>query len=501
MRREVEDFNERVIAARYRLPEGPPLVTMPRDVDATVAAWRERRTARAAEQRRKARSAPSSVSTRPSGAGSGARRGAGWWLAPDMRRRGCQIGHTDAPHRAATFRAMTVTQAPRTSSARWPSGPRAAPRDPGAAEPGHPLLRPEQRRRWRRRSPTWSARSTSCSATSRTPSRPTTRSPPARAWCEIAQEHRLRRPTQLWTRVNALDSPWVLDDLTTLVAAIGDKLDVIMVPKVQGAEDIHYVDRLLAQLEAKAGPRPADPRARDPRDRPRRRQRRGDLRRQPAHAGPLPRPGRPRRGPPDEDHPRRRRPPRLPGPRGPAAAATASPTSRRPARRTSRTCGTTRSPGWSTPARCTASTPTTARSATSPTWSPARTSSATPSCSAASAPGRLHPKQIAIANQVFSPSVEDVAHARRVVAAMGDGTGAVMLDGKMEDDASLKQCLVMVELAEQLAAIDPELEGAVRRDRGATPMSELPPRAARCSTCRAPTSAPSRRRRRSPATG
>src|SRR5689334_8031053 len=45
-------------------------------------------------------------------------------------------------------------------------------------------------------------------------------------------------PTQLWTRVNSLDSPWVLDDLTTLVTEIGDKLDVIMVPKVQGAEDI-----------------------------------------------------------------------------------------------------------------------------------------------------------------------------------------------------------------------------------------------------------------------
>jgi malyl-CoA/(S)-citramalyl-CoA lyase len=70
----------------------------------------------------------------------------------------------------------------------------------------------------------------------------------------------------------------------------------------------------------------------------------------------------------------------------------------------------------------------------------------------------LHPKQIAIANKVFSPSVEDITHARRVVAAMGDGTGAVMLDGKMEDDASLKQCLVMVKLAEQLAEIDPELK-------------------------------------------
>jgi malyl-CoA/(S)-citramalyl-CoA lyase len=70
----------------------------------------------------------------------------------------------------------------------------------------------------------------------------------------------------------------------------------------------------------------------------------------------------------------------------------------------------------------------------------------------------LHPKQIEIANRVFSPSVEDIRHARRVVAAMGDGTGAVMLDGKMEDDASLKQCLVLVELAEQLAEIDPELK-------------------------------------------
>src|SRR3954451_8883534 len=56
----------------------------------------------------------------------------------------------------------------------------------------------------------------------------------------------------LWTRVNALDSPWVLDDLTTLVTEIGDRLEVVMVPKVEGPWDIHYVDRLLAQLEARA---------------------------------------------------------------------------------------------------------------------------------------------------------------------------------------------------------------------------------------------------------
>ena len=58
--------------------------------------------------------------------------------------------------------------------------------------------------------------------------------------------------TALWTRVNALDSPWALDDITTLVAEIGVKLDVILVPKVVGPWDIHYVDRLLAQLVAKA---------------------------------------------------------------------------------------------------------------------------------------------------------------------------------------------------------------------------------------------------------
>lgn len=46
VRREVEDFNKRVVAARYRPAEGPPLVTMPRDVEATLTAWRERREAR-----------------------------------------------------------------------------------------------------------------------------------------------------------------------------------------------------------------------------------------------------------------------------------------------------------------------------------------------------------------------------------------------------------------------------------------------------------------------
>src|SRR3954469_16703340 len=59
--------------------------------------------------------------------------------------------------------------------------------------------------------------------------------------------------TGLWTRINALNSPWALDDLIEIVAEIGDKLDVVMLPKVEGPWDIHYIDQLLAQLEARHG--------------------------------------------------------------------------------------------------------------------------------------------------------------------------------------------------------------------------------------------------------
>src|SRR5947208_8488561 len=57
--------------------------------------------------------------------------------------------------------------------------------------------------------------------------------------------------TGLWTRINALNSPWMLDDVTEMVAALREKLDVVMLPKVEGIWDIHYLDQLLAQLEAK----------------------------------------------------------------------------------------------------------------------------------------------------------------------------------------------------------------------------------------------------------
>ena len=72
----------------------------------------------------------------------------------------------------------------------------------------------------------------------------------------------------------------------------------------------------------------------------------------------------------------------------------------------------------------------------------------------------LHPAQIDIARRVFSPRPSDVAHAMRVIDAMGDGTGAIMLDGKMEDDASVKQCRDIVQLARELSARDPQLTAA-----------------------------------------
>jgi malyl-CoA/(S)-citramalyl-CoA lyase len=72
----------------------------------------------------------------------------------------------------------------------------------------------------------------------------------------------------------------------------------------------------------------------------------------------------------------------------------------------------------------------------------------------------LHPSQIEIAKKVFSPDPAEVAFAKRVLEAMPDGRGVLMLDGKMQDDATWKQCKVMVSLAELLAKKDPELARA-----------------------------------------
>ncbi len=283
------------------------------------------------------------------------------------------------------------------------------------------------------------------------------RRPPAPDWSRSASTVDIG-DTQFWTRVNSLDSPWGLDDLTAAVLEVGDKLDVIMMPKVEGPEDIHYVDRLLAQLEAKAGLDRAAPRARDPRDRPWRGQRRGDLRRVAAHAGPVARPGRPRRQPADEDDPCRRRPSRLRGARRP-----------RPADDPEAPRTTYQQDLWHyTIARMVDACVT---FGILPFYGPFGDIKDTVACEdqfrnayllGCVGAWSLHPVQIEIAKRVFSPDPADVAQAQRVIDAMGDGTGAIMLDGKMEDDASVKQCQVVVELAHQLADRDPELAARLR---------------------------------------
>jgi malyl-CoA/(S)-citramalyl-CoA lyase len=72
----------------------------------------------------------------------------------------------------------------------------------------------------------------------------------------------------------------------------------------------------------------------------------------------------------------------------------------------------------------------------------------------------LHPSQIDIAKNVFSPDPDEVAFAKKIVAAMPDGAGAVMIDGKMQDDATWKQAKVMVDCARQIAAKDKDLAAA-----------------------------------------
>ena len=54
-------------------------------------------------------------------------------------------------------------------------------------------------------------------------------------------------------RVNALDTPYFYRDLIEVVEAAGDRLDRIVVPKVNRPEDVYVVDTLLTQLEAAGG--------------------------------------------------------------------------------------------------------------------------------------------------------------------------------------------------------------------------------------------------------
>jgi malyl-CoA/(S)-citramalyl-CoA lyase len=261
--------------------------------------------------------------------------------------------------------------------------------------------------------------------------------------------------TSLWTRVNSLESPWVLDDLSTLVSEIGDKLEVVMVPKVEGPWDIHYVDRLLAQLEAKAGlERPilvhailetglgvvnleeiatASPRMQGMSFGP------ADLaasRRMKTTRVGGGHPGYRVISDPDPDHPEAVRPTAQQDPWHYSIARMVD--------------------------ACTSA-------GILPFYGPYGDIRDVEGCEtqfrAAFLLGcvgawSLHPVQIAVAKKVFSPDPDEVRFAKKVLEAIPDGRGVHMIDGKMQDDATWKQCKVMVSLAEMLAHKDHDLAQA-----------------------------------------
>jgi malyl-CoA/(S)-citramalyl-CoA lyase len=259
----------------------------------------------------------------------------------------------------------------------------------------------------------------------------------------------------LWTRVNALESPWALDDITTLVTEIGHRLDVIMVPKVEGPWDIHYVDRLLAQLEAKAGlERPIL-----------------------VHAiletalgvanveeiaAASPRMQGMSMGPADLAASRRMKTTRVGGGHpGYRVLSDPDPADPEAARASAQQDLWHYSLGRMVDA-C-------AATGILPFYGPFGDIRDVEGCEAQFRAAflmgcvgawSLHPVQIDIARKVFSPDPDEVAFARKVIEAIPDGAGVHMIDGKMQDDATWKQCRVMVDLAEMLAQKDPDLAEA-----------------------------------------
>lgn len=270
-----------------------------------------------------------------------------------------------------------------------------------------------------------------------------------RGFIEMAQQHDFGT-TGLWVRINALNSPWALDDIIEIVSAVGGKLDVVMLPKVEGPWDIHYLDQLLAQLEARHGiGRPIlihailetaegvsnveEIAAASPR----------------MHGMSL--------GPADLAASRGMKTTRVGGGHpdyGVLADASASGGQR----------AFHQQDLWHyTIGRMVDAC---VRNGIKPFYGPFGDFSDDAACESqfrnaflmgCVGAWSLHPKQIGIAKRVFSPESDEVAFAKRILDAMPDGTGAVMIDGKMQDDATWKQAKVIVDLARLIAAKDPDL--------------------------------------------
>ncbi len=255
--------------------------------------------------------------------------------------------------------------------------------------------------------------------------------------------------TGLWTRINALNSPWALDDIVEIVGAVGAKLDVIMLPKVEGPWDIHYLDQLLAQLEAKHSLKKpilihailetAE-----------------GVMNVEAIAAASPRLHGMSLGPADLAASRGMKTTRVGGGH-PEYKVLADPGGVR---------AHYQQDLWHyTLGRMVDAC---AANGIKPFYGPFGDFSDPEGCEAqfrnAFIQGcvgawSLHPSQIEIAKRVFSPDPAEVAFAKRILDAMPDGTGAVMLDGKMQDDATWKQAKVIVDLARLVAAKDPARAG------------------------------------------
>ena len=256
--------------------------------------------------------------------------------------------------------------------------------------------------------------------------------------------------TGLWTRINALNSPWALDDVTEIVAAIGDKLDVIMLPKVEGAWDIHYLDQLLAQLEAKHS-------ARKPILIHALIETAEGVNNVESIAAASPRMHGLSLGPAD------------------LAASRAMKTTRvgggHPDYKVLADAGAADAPRaafqqdlWHyTIAKMVDAC---ATAGIKPFYGPFGDFADAAACEAqyrnafimgCVGAWTLHPSQVPIAKRVFSPEPAEVAFAKKILAAMPNGSGAVMIDGKMQDDATWKQAKVLVDLAKLVAQKDPEM--------------------------------------------
>jgi malyl-CoA/(S)-citramalyl-CoA lyase len=253
--------------------------------------------------------------------------------------------------------------------------------------------------------------------------------------------------TGLWVRINALNTPWALDDLVEIVGEVGNKVDVVMLPKVEGAWDLHYIDQLLAQLEARHGiARPILVHAIL--------ETAEGVKNVEAIAQASPRLHGMSLGPADLAASRGMKTTRVGGGH-PDYKVVADPK------------GGDRSSAqqdlWhSTIARMVDAC---AANGLKAFYGPFGDFSDAEGCEVqfrsafvmgCAGAWSLHPTQIAIARRVFAPDPDEVAFARRILEAMPDGTGAVMIDGKMQDDATWKQARVIVDLARLVVAKEPE---------------------------------------------